>query len=848
MIELLAIATILAGAEPARPVGLSSRTIERLAECAEAERTGPPEAALTQYLKLLDDARDDWVPAQGSAVLHPCERVILGRIAGTSAMQAAYRHRFEDQASRMLRDASATRDLLKLRNLTREWYPTRAAARALDLLGDLECEVGNAAEARVAWQRIVGPMPGDPPALPDHSLDPASIHAKIIVAGRLLGEDTSKVREEFAKRFPKNRGRLAGREGLLIDILVSLEQDASLPLRPTATNVASTFAVDEQRRGVLRRRIAHLAPRAVEKPFPWPGEELDDVPTVAWRSPRTYPFVWQNRIAVAARGRIAAIDPDAGRIVDIEADDRPRDDTEITTFSSDGDRLFARLHREAVVALVGEVNEGGFRWKRLWLIRSKQLGAGVQFEGCPLVVGHRVYLSWTVNDAGRSVLHIGCFDAANPETGPRWSRAVAELPPEPAGSRRPILLTRAGTNVVACTDAGIIVSLDATTGRPAWLYRYSTRGNRGLTGDLMPSPRDVCPPVAADGRVFVAPADCEELLALDADSGMPLWKQPPVLETVHVLGVVGGRLIVTADGPLRGIGAINVVSGKIDPNWGSFRSAPPGGRGMILDDVVLFPTRTNGLQALTLQGQPIYTPAAFRKLPPGNLALAGETLVIAGPDRMTFVRFGPPRFGVLREGGTAPSTGPARIPGLTHLRPAWTVELPRDERPLRATHDRLFTARDTSLIVRRLPGADLEARHELGFTPVAMVGTRVLGHHRVAELTDRGMVEVRPDASPSDSRYWAEGVASEPRESGPARWTADAGAGRVVVGSMTADWVWTDARPATHQYVLTLLTPGNGQVIDRVTIPAFGPGVAVGGDAATLVIAVTGSVRGFEAP
>jgi outer membrane protein assembly factor BamB len=848
VIEILAISVLMVGAEPARPVGLSSRTIERLAECAEQERVGPPEAALTQYLKLLDDARDDWVPAQGTTVLHSCERVILQRIAAQPALRSAYRQRFEDQAARAFREASITRDRAKLRAVVQEWYPTRAAAQALDLLGDLECEAGNPAAGRDAWQRIVGPTASDPPTLPDHGLDAAIIHARIIVAGRLLGEDTANAREAFSKQFAENRGKLAGREGVLKDIINGLDQDAGLPLRPSAPRVASTFGVDDQRRGVLQRRIAHLAPRSVEKPFPWPGEELDDVPMVAWRPPRTIPFVWKDLIAVAARGRIAAIDPEAGRIVDIESDERPRDETEITTFSCDGDRLYARLHREAVVALTTEVSDPGFRWKRLWLIRSKQLGTGVQFEGCPLAEKDRVYLAWTVNDAGRSVLHIGCFDSSHPDKGPSWSRAVAELPVDSPGTRRPILLTLAGTNVVVCTDAGLIVSLDATTGRPAWMYRYSTRGTRGLTTDLMPSPRDVCPPVSADGRVFVAPADSEELLALDADSGMPLWTQPPVLETVHLLGVVEGRLIVTADGPLRGIGAVNVVTGKIDPNWGSFRSATPGGRGMILEDVVLFPTRTDGLQALTLQGQPIYTPAAFRKLPPGNLALAGETLVIAGPDRMTFVRFGPPRFGVKKQNGVAPENGPTRVPHLTQLRPAWTVDVPRDEVPLRVTRDRLFTARDTSLIVRRLPGGDVEARHSLGFAPVAMQGTRVHGDHRIAELTDRGVLELPAEATRSGGPYWAEGVMPEPKESVPVRWTAHAGNGRVVVGGTAAEWAWTDARPATHQYILALLDSGTGRVIDRVTVPAFGPAVAVGGDASTLVIAVTGSVRGFEAP
>ena len=61
------------------------------------------------------------------------------------------------------------------------------------------------------------------------------------------------------------------------------------------------------------------------------------------------------------------------------------------------------------------------------------------------------------------------------------------------------------------------------TGKPAWGVPLPEAA-RPPTG---PTVRDLSPPLAADGRVFVAPADADRVFALDAETGRLLWRDRP---------------------------------------------------------------------------------------------------------------------------------------------------------------------------------------------------------------------------------------------------------------------------------------------------------------------------------
>jgi outer membrane protein assembly factor BamB len=201
-------------------------------------------------------------------------------------------------------------------------------------------------------------------------------------------------------------------------------------------------------------------------------------------------------------------------------------------------------------------------------------------------------------------------------------------------------VTLSGPNVVYCTDGGTVIALDAATGRPAWEYRYS-RNER----PTLPRYRDLCPPLADGGRVYAAPADTDRLLCLDTATGRLIWEREGV-EVIHLLGVARGRLIATFGGAVRGIRGLNLRTGA-DSGSGGWTIRDDGGegtfgRGLVTEDVVVWPTRF-GLRFLDpADGTPLRSPlpgpvpriAGGLTLPPtwggsfGNLCYADGVLVV----------------------------------------------------------------------------------------------------------------------------------------------------------------------------------------------------------------------------
>jgi outer membrane protein assembly factor BamB len=194
---------------------------------------------------------------------------------------------------------------------------------------------------------------------------------------------------------------------------------------------------------------------------------------------------------------------------------------------------------------------------------------------------------------------------------------------------------------VYCSHSGAITALDALTGKPAWAVRYPSRGDK--TADSDPSPRDLAPCLFAAGRLYVAPADYDRLLCLDPATGETLWERGP-LEVVHLLGVGEGRLIFTTPTGLRAVGADDGVDAWALPDGGG--SLPPAGRGLLIGDLVLWPTASKGPGAFVVyavgqhDGEQPGDPSLLSHIPAGNLVYADGCLVCA--DRQTLTIFTPP--------------------------------------------------------------------------------------------------------------------------------------------------------------------------------------------------------------
>ncbi len=110
--------------------------------------------------------------------------------------------------------------------------------------------------------------------------------------------------------------------------------------------------------------------------------------------------------------------------------------------------------------------------------------------------------------------------------------------------------------------------------------------------------RDLNPCLIHRGVIVVAPADCQQIFALEAATGEVLWSESSgkTRDVVHLLGVAGDDLVVSGD-YLYWLDLYNGRIGKqfpagVDRDVTAARPAPRGfGRGLIAGGEVYWPTR-----------------------------------------------------------------------------------------------------------------------------------------------------------------------------------------------------------------------------------------------------------------
>ncbi len=258
----------------------------------------------------------------------------------------------------------------------------------------------------------------------------------------------------------------------------------------------------------------------------------------------------------------------------------------------------------------------------------------MMFEGAPLVSGGRLYVARTQFDGRQAISTILCYDADGPggrnePPALRWKQDVwiVEPPAEPVRHRHDVL-TLAGPNVVYCTHSGAIVALDAITGKRAWAYRYPIADSRALDGV---QPHDLSPCIAANGRIFAAPADSNHLLCLEARTGALIWKSQPI-HVVQTLGVANGLVFATLGSFPQGMRAYRVSDGGIQWTQPDVGNLAAFGRGFITDRWIIWPT-SHGLRVLRQDhGDLIH--AGSNDEPWGNLALGQGCLIVATPSEI----------------------------------------------------------------------------------------------------------------------------------------------------------------------------------------------------------------------
>jgi outer membrane protein assembly factor BamB len=188
------------------------------------------------------------------------------------------------------------------------------------------------------------------------------------------------------------------------------------------------------------------------------------------------------------------------------------------------------------------------------------------------------------------------------------------------------------------SGAGLLLALNAYDFSLRWLTAYErssrltlrTAGRRPawFTSGTAPPQADewlTSPPVAAGGKVLLAPHDSEALLAFDPRNGEQVWAFPRG-EHRYMVGADDKRILIAG----RAIEAIDIATGQ--SQWTS-EDVRPSGRPVLCDEEILVPTE-EGLVRLDLATGRQVGDLAPTDEPLGNLLAIDGSLVSIGADRI----------------------------------------------------------------------------------------------------------------------------------------------------------------------------------------------------------------------
>ncbi len=636
---------------------------------------------LDEYSRILQDDGDALVPLPWHKTDGPIRRCVQARqlvhlrlAQAPTFVRELYRRQVDAAAAKLLNEGKDQREPRLLRRIVDEYFCSSWTEQALDLLGDMAFERGDFDEAMQWWRRITVPAPPlnrasqlgsrEELLVPDARLDAARIRAKQIIAHIFLEQHDRALAEltVFRARHGTATGALAGRRGNYAQILEDLLREA----QPFASedDAWPTFAGDGGRNRVLTHG---LSPRL------WAGgpawrvalpEKKGEAHAARDRRPAHYPIVVRNVVWLATANRVHGYEAQTGRLAyafampalnDDRSDSADRPAESRHTLSADQERLYVRLGVGGLSpTATGESHLLCFDLPTGWTGGKPQslrprwqtsaaalIGKGTWFEGAPVSRGGRIYLALSRVVDRETWSAVVCLEAAS--GAPRWLRELGQMPEfasaldgaSLAPRQRQHLLTLAGTLLVYCSHAGSIVAVDADTGRTAWGLVYA-----GRTLDGASSPRDLCPAVFHDRRLFVAPADMDRIFCLDAPSGRVLWERDGI-EVVQLLSVTRDRLVFTTPTGLRAVAAGTGLDAWSQPAQGDLAG---WGRGLIAGDRVLWPTRDPHVPYRAVHvrdGSPDgpdadepLDPTRLRQLVPGNMAYGNGCLVIAGSEEM----------------------------------------------------------------------------------------------------------------------------------------------------------------------------------------------------------------------
>ena len=587
-----------------------------------------------------------------------------------------YRQQLDPVLKPSFEIARDTNDETLLLKVLQQGYCCSFADDALLQLGDLAWDSGDVWRARSCWAQLLPPprpkVLGEPVnwlAYPDTDLDLGLILARLILCTIQSGDRLEAQRElaGFAERYPDADGQLAGRQGKLSSILKEVAAEAESWPVPLQTSVVETFAGNPERYHIDSAGAipGSLRWQASLRPF---GEEQrrgfqpGSVGGLCY-----FPVVYGDVVLVNDDEQISAYRLQTGQpawiddtgdariyinqFANHEAANVPRGMGEglvgniglprFTMTVADG-RLYARMgsvqpysneRSGLLVCLDLAHGEGKPVWETYASTIDPETG-GWNFEGSPVVVGSRVYVGLRrLNPQPQS--NVACFDSL---TGKLiWNRKLCVGQTNPNFTEFDVnqhLLTWGEGTLYYTTHMGAVAAIDPKGGAIKWIVSYPRVDDTKLRHEFAARlQRGPLPAMFADGTLYVAPIDSDELMAFDAETGLLKWKRTFNSPIQALLGVAKG-MVFASGAELWGVatesGRVLWKIGDPDPESHGF------GRGLLVGDTIYWPTHEEIF--VVDQG----TGAIQQRLPlfavhgqyGGNLLLVENHLLVAQPNRL----------------------------------------------------------------------------------------------------------------------------------------------------------------------------------------------------------------------
>lgn len=627
-------------AQPRVPLGLdvSLPAAKRMAGAREFVAAGDWDAAIKSLDQLSQEFGDSLIAVEPNRYVNVREAVAATLALFPKPGLAVYRRRVDPAMELLFEEALARQDPVLMRQVVREGFASSHGDDALDWLAEDALEHGDLDAARAWWTAML-PFPPDagqlgPVALrsPDAERTPAEVRARLVLCSILEGDRTRAARDLAAVSalHPEASGALGGRTGMLAEILGQLLAESSQWVQ--AGNAESQAAL-------MSPLWSRMLPGSISKV----GHESNELSLIT-PAPVLSPEVWKDTVVVANPSRVRALSlstgesrwpagpDDDGALASTDAS------AEQTASSSKGGaescghvagaHYYARLESTGLSELVCLDLEAEGR--TAWRVASDQLRElpRSRFSGSPLVDDGKLFITLRRSEPQMEV-GLACLDAATGQLN--WDRRLCTdlaAAPETGSGTGDDVLAAGGGLVFQIPSAGVITACDGESGHLKWAVIYALKpahtrdANVDRGGALL----------YRGGRLFVTANDMGEVLALDASSGRRLWTVTGASPIRDLLGVSEGRVIAAGD-QLWGFDA------ETGGAWRFGFDDPEGygyGRGALAGRRVYWPTREE-LFVIDASSGSLLDRLNLESagLTGGNVAIAGDRLLIAAPDRLT---------------------------------------------------------------------------------------------------------------------------------------------------------------------------------------------------------------------